>query len=233
MPVDELWNKIGFHKLLGGFYFGLVFLLVDIVIGILMAGPLVNGLFPYPEETGYGSYASGIFSLGSTLITVWFGGCWDQFVPPKRILGVKYMMRYVQFFTWLGIFQQLGVMTIIAVYTFYFAPSTNLAYTAWIMLFLCLGSTSQPWSLIQTLAGSLQHYNKTSVYGFIQGEVFTWGVRYVFIYLGRLPALYANLAGTIIGGTKHPLFASITGIATSWLAPNLRQKICLPKACRS
>ncbi|HME56228.1 MAG TPA: hypothetical protein VKM55_28765 [Candidatus Lokiarchaeia archaeon] len=215
MPVDELWNKIGFHKSLAGFYFGLLFILVDVVIGILIAGPLVNILFPYPESSGYGAYATGIFALASTLINFWFSGCWDQFVPPRRILGVKYMMRYVQFFTWMQIFQNLTFMTTIVMYTFYIAPATNLAYTGYLMLFYCLLQFPQPWSLMSSLAGSLQHYNKTSVYGFIQGQVFTRGVRYGFIFLGRLvgdayPAL-GELMGMAIGNALGDFMAHLLG----------------------
>jgi magnesium-transporting ATPase (P-type) len=128
LPVDELWNKIGFHKSLGGFYFNLTFLFIDLAISLVFASTFIQWLFPYPDMQGYESIATSIFAIFFVFVTFWFTGCWDQFIPPKRILGVKYMMRYVSFFTWVGIFSGLAQMTIVAIYAFVYAPTSSVAY---------------------------------------------------------------------------------------------------------
>lgn len=221
LSVGELWNKIGFHKTLAGFYFNLIFFFVDLVIGLLFAEIFINWLFPYPEIKGYETYTIGIFSLVFSFITFWVSGCWDQFIPAKRIQGTKYMMRYVQFFTWWGVFTGLIQMTVVAIYAFFIAPSTNLAYTETLMVIFVLSQIPQPWGLMGQLTGTLQHYNKTSVYGFIASEVYGRGVRYGCMILGRfygiahpeIGELMGLTIGMMVGDFLSPFLSNLFGMA--------------------
>ena len=130
------------------------------------------------------------------------------------------MMRYVQFFTWFGIITGLINMTIVAFYMFIWAPTTNIAYTEYIMLFFLFDQIPQPWSMMASLTGTLQHYNKTTVYGFIQSVVFIQGVRYLVIYLSHLygnthpevGVILAMAIGEELGDFLAHLFANFFSI---------------------
>ena len=40
IPVTELWNKVGFHKSLAGFYFSIMFTFISLAISLIFAKTL-------------------------------------------------------------------------------------------------------------------------------------------------------------------------------------------------
>ena len=155
-----------------------------------------------------------------SVVTFWFGGCWDQFIPAKRILGVKVMMRYVQFFTWFDHHRTNQYDHCCVLYVYLGLRPLTLLIPNISCYFFLFDQIPQPWSMMASLTGTLQHYNKTTVYGFIQSVVFIQGVRYLVIYLSHLygnthpevGVILAMAIGKSLGDLHTHLFANFFSI---------------------
>jgi hypothetical protein len=197
----ELWDQIGFHKPIAGFYYNISLALIGIVLSIVLFGYLIGFFYPYPESLGYKDIAFGYFSLLFTVFDTGTGAVMGRFIPEANIKNPEKMIHYIQYFIWYQMLTGLIQTTVVSVYALFYASQASMAYTVWIML-VC-STTQWPGFLwvFKNVIDALQYYDKSRILNFMLGTVFQNFTNYLFLYLGRLY------------GAAHPEMGEILGIA--------------------
>ncbi len=196
---DQLWDEIGFHKALAGFWYKLIFSLFSMIFGIAIIGLYYKYLYPFPESAGYRSAATGIFGLFFTVFDLGTWACMDRFIAEAQIKNPKRMVHYIQYFIWYQMITGLLQTTAVSVYALFIVPRQNLAYAVWIML---IHSTTQYPGFLGVFRGvlsSLQEFNKSEVLGFVSGEVFQKITEVAFVLWGRHWGMNNPEIGEIMG----------------------------------
>jgi hypothetical protein len=202
---EELWNQIGFHKALAGFWYKLIFSLFSIVFGLILLPLYYKILYPYPESAGYRSAAIGIFLLFFTIFDLGTWSCMDRFIAPSQVTNPKKMLQYIQYFIWYQMITGLIQTTCVSIYALYFVPRSELGFAVWIML---IHSTTQYPGFLGVFRGvlnTLQEFNKSETLGFISGEFLQKITEIGFVIWGKQwgqanPAI-GEIMGIAIGAT--------------------------------
>jgi hypothetical protein len=199
--TQDLWDEVGFHKPMASFWFQLVLNIVELGLGIILSGVLLNYFFPFPESVGYKTAAMGIFIVFFRIFDLGTHMTMDRYIAEARITDVNKMVAYIQYFIWYQMITGLIQTTAVSMYAIYFVPETELSYGVWLMLIAA--STQYPGFLgvFNGVLNSLQHYDKAAMVGFIQGEVFQRITELGFVVLGKMY------------GEAHPEIGVIMGIA--------------------
>lgn len=194
-----LWDKLGFHRPMGGFWYKLIFELLEILLSVVFAAWLFNLMYPFPESRGYASTFTDLFVLLFTIFDLGTASTIGRFVPEANIKDPKKMVHYIQWFIFYQSITGLMQITIIAIFALYILPGTALAYGIWFVLLI---STTQYPGFLGVFKGtlqSLQQFHKAELLEFVQGEAFQRVTEIVFVLLGRyLGSLDPNI-GEIMG----------------------------------
>ncbi|MHA1684181.1 MAG: hypothetical protein ACTSUE_24810 [Promethearchaeota archaeon] len=201
IPVSELWQEIGFHKPLAGFWFNLLFSLISLITGLFLSGILVSIFYPYPESNGYRDVTGGIFGLFYTIMDLGTHMTMDRFIAEARIKNPQKMIHYIQFFIWYQAFTGLFQTTMVTLFALFWVPNSSMAYGVWLMLIVSTYQYPGYLGVFGGVLGSLQQYNKTAVLGFITGQGFQRATEFICVILGRWY------------GMAHPEIGEIMGIA--------------------
>ncbi|MFX0103167.1 MAG: hypothetical protein ACFFCS_26620 [Candidatus Hodarchaeota archaeon] len=199
--IRDLWDEIGFHKPMAAFWYNLILLFINLILGIILSGVLLNLFAPFPESRGYINITTGIFGFLFFIFDLATNNIMNRFIPEARIKDPGLMLKYIQFFIWYQMWTGLIQTSILAIYILFFVPETSLAYGIWFML---IASSHQYPGMLGVFGGvlsSLQHYNKSAMLSFIQGEIFQRITEGVFVLLGRWY------------GATHPEVGELMGIA--------------------
>ncbi len=230
-PEDkDLWQEIGFHRPLGGFWFNYVLVLVAAVFSILFVLYLLpNLILPFPEAIGFQDLVKNFFALYFMLADVGIGRAVLRFIAEDNVKDPERSIHYLQFFIWFQMMSGLVQVTLIAFLTIWWAPTTNLAYTMW---FFLLYSTIQYPGMLGVFQGALegfQRFHKLNTLVFLQGALLENSTRVLCILLGRYlgaqnPAigeLMGATLGSIIGAYLDDFIAAVIG--AFWLKPILQE----------
>lgn len=199
--VRELWDEIGFHKPLAGFWYNLFFALISQMLSIFLASIIIQIFYPYPESNGYRGVTGGIFTLFFTIMDLGTHMTMDRFIAEAAIKSPSRMLQYIQYFIWYQCFTGLVQTTVVSIYALYIVPNTDLAYGVWLMLIVATYQYPGYLGVFGGVLGSLQQYHRTAVLGFITGEGFQRITELSFVFLGRWY------------GMTHPEIGEIMGIA--------------------
>src|SRR5512137_308807 len=197
--VNQLWDAIGFHKPLAGFWYNLIFSLISMFIGLFVSGIIVNIFYPYPESNGYRNLAGGIFGLLFTIFDLGTHMTMDRFIAEARIKNPARMLNYIQYFIWYQCWTGLVQTTVVSIYALYIVPNTSLSYGVWLMLIVATYQYPGYLGVFGGVLGSLQQYHKTAVLGFITGEGFQRLTELTFVFLGRMWGMANPAVGEIMG----------------------------------
>jgi hypothetical protein len=198
---SELWDQIGFHKPIAGFYYNITLSLLSIILSAILFGYLIGFFYPYPESLGYKDIAFGYFTLLFSLFDIGTGAVIGRFIPEVNVSNPERMIHYIQYFIWYQMFTGLVQTTIVSMYAIFIASETTMAYTIWIML-IC-STTQWPGFLycFRSVIEALQYYDKVRILNFVLDTVFQNFTNYLFLYLGR------------VWGEANPVVGPILGIA--------------------
>nr|MDO8109504.1 hypothetical protein [Candidatus Sigynarchaeota archaeon] len=197
--VNELWDKIGFHRPLAGFYYNLIFSLISMIIGLFISGVIVNIFYPYPESNGYRNVTGGIFGLFFTVMDLGTHMTMDRFIAEARIKNPQKMLHYIQYFIWYQCWTGLMQTTVVSIYAIFIVPQTTLSYGIWLMLIVATYQYPGYLGVFGGVLGSLQQYNRTAILGFICGEGFQRLTELTFVFLGRIWGMNTPAIGEIMG----------------------------------
>src|SRR5271157_3106386 len=198
--VDQMWDEIGFHKPLGSLWFNLLFLIIGLMVSIVVAGPLVNLLYPYPESSGYQSVATGIFSVFFNIMDLGVNSCFDRFLAAERIKGPQYVIKYIQFYVWYKMISSTVKTTVIGLWVIFVLPYSQLAYAEYILIISSITQFPGWFGVFGSITSSLQHYNKSNLSDFVT-KLTTYGFHYGILLLGRYY------------GATHPEIGELMGLA--------------------
>ncbi len=199
LEKEALWNQIGFHKALAGFWYKLIFSLFGLLFGLVLLPLYYKVLYPFPESAGYRSAAIGIFSLFFTVFDLGTWACMDRFIAETQITNPKKMLKYVQYFIWYQAITGLIQTTSISFYALFVVPRGELAFAVWIML---IHSTTQYPGFLGVFRGvlnSLQEFSKSETLSFVSGEFIQKITEIGFVLWGRQWGINNPEIGEILG----------------------------------
>jgi len=155
--VDSLWDKIGFHKPIAGFFYNLTFSLIGLLLGLFLTGFIVISSILTRSRTGIGMLR------GSFLVVFCRHGSWnpyddDRFIAEARIKNPGKMLHYysVLFVPVLdGLDPDVSCLDLRDLHR----ASTSLSYGVWLMLIV---ATYQYPGYLGVFSGVLGHYRCTT-----------------------------------------------------------------------
>ncbi|MHA1340514.1 MAG: hypothetical protein ACTSRZ_09960 [Promethearchaeota archaeon] len=197
----DLWDRIGFIRPLGGFFYNFVLAIIGILIGMIFIGFLLSYLYPWPEAEGYRSIAGVYYQLLFAIMDIGTAYGIERFVAEYRIKDPRRMIKYLQFFIWYQMITGLFQVTFIAIWSFFYIPKTTLAYAIWI--FLILSTTQYPGCLgyFKAVLKGLQQFHKTAILDFVGQYFFQQATNIIFILLGRWWGAQNPVIGELLGLT--------------------------------
>ncbi|MBD3187636.1 hypothetical protein GF325_12450 [Candidatus Bathyarchaeota archaeon] len=201
LTKSELWENIGFHRPLAGFFYNLPLYLLTLIAGIAITGFLWSFLYPFPESNGYKAAATGIFTLFFTAFDLGTANIMNRFIGEANIKQPEKMLQYIQYFIWYQMITGLIQTTSISLFALFYVPKIELSYAVWIMIIY--STTQYPGFLgvFRNVLNTLQQYHKTAILNFISGELFQRFTEIGFVLLGRYI------------GSRNPDVGEIMGIA--------------------
>ncbi|MHA1370798.1 MAG: hypothetical protein ACTSRA_13940 [Promethearchaeota archaeon] len=195
----DLWDQIGFHKTLAGFWYNLVYTLIAIILSMFFMGYLMNVFYPYPESVGYKDIAFTTFSLMFVAFDLGTANIMDRFIGEKNIKDPGKMLKYVQYFIWYQMMTGLAQLTIVSAYALYFAEESNLGYAVWIMLIVATTQYPGFLGVFRNVLGSLQYYNKVQTLNFLGNTIIQRATELTFILIGRFYGAAHVEVGEMLG----------------------------------
>ena len=117
--TSDLWDQIGFHKPIAGFYYNISLSLVSILLSAILFGYLIGFFYPFPESLGYKDIAFGYFSLLFSIFDVGTGAVMGRFIPEVNIKNPIRMIHLLQYFIWYQMFTGLVQTPIVSVYALF------------------------------------------------------------------------------------------------------------------
>jgi hypothetical protein len=201
IDTSQLWDEIGFHKPMAGFWFNIVYTVIGILLSATFMGYFMSYFYPFPESWGYRDIAYQIFGYLFFIFDVATGSVMGRFIPEANIKDPKKMLHYVQWFIWYQMFSGLVQTTIVSLYALAFARTSNISYVVWIML-IC--STTQYPGFLGVFSGvldALQQYHKAQTARFLASTIVQRFMDLGFIWAGK------------VWGQNNPEIGVILGIA--------------------
>jgi hypothetical protein len=199
------WNRLGFHRPVGGYLYGFGLLIPSAIIGLLFLPFLQFTIYRFPEIRSFEAAAGALFGALYTILDLELQPAIDRFVPQYSVSDPKKAMHYVTFFVkyqmWSGLIQILFV----ALFMFlYIIPYTTLSYLAWFILFINIKQYPAILGTFQGIISSLQHGAKERLIVFMRASI-----------LEPITQLGGGLIGLYLGG-KNPMFGQFYGLALGW-----------------
>jgi len=133
---EQLWDEIGFHKPLGGFWYNMLFLMINMVTGVFLTSWMISYFYPFPESLGFISTVDGMFGLLFFTFDIGTAAIMERFVPAARINNQLRMLQYIRYFIWYQMMTGLIQVTAVSIYCFNYASDSSLLYLTWIMLII-------------------------------------------------------------------------------------------------
>jgi hypothetical protein len=201
MKSDALWDEIGIHRPIAGFWFRLFYEILIIILPIFMTSFFLKVLYPYPTSIGYRATFTSLFVLIFTIFDIGTANTINRYIADENIKNPARMIKYVQYFIWYQAVTGLVQITIISVWAIYFVPETELAYGIWIILTVILKQYPGFPGVFIAMLNSLQQFNKKATVEFFQSEAIQRITEIVFVLLGKW------------WGASNPAIGELMGIA--------------------
>nr|MDO8115688.1 hypothetical protein [Candidatus Sigynarchaeota archaeon] len=191
------WEKIGFHRVVGGFFYNYLPALFTAIVLIIINGMVMPQLLPFPDAKGYSEVAKSMYALMFLLFDAGIGSAIGRFVPEYRIKDPRRACQYLSFFTWFQMFTGLVQVTAIAIYVLNWMP-TSMIHLSWIYLVYSTVQYPGMLSVLYSALKSFQHYGKYIIGKFFQ-DLFEFATQVIFILLGRAWGIANPEIGELLG----------------------------------
>ncbi|MHA1891905.1 MAG: hypothetical protein ACTSYS_13005 [Promethearchaeota archaeon] len=202
---ENLWESIGFHRQLAGFWYKLVFMLFHVVVGMAVGMLIYPIMFPFPEILGYYSTSTSIFIAIFVAFDLGTANLMNRFIGEHGSSNPRKMLHYIQYFIWYQMFTGLIQVTIISIWAL-FVPIESMLYFTWIFIFYSLVQYPAMQSVFRNVLESLQQFNKSQVLDFLGGDVFQKSLEVIFVILFRYTLGTNPCYGTILAATIGLVF---------------------------
>lgn len=195
---EDKWEDIGYHRVLGGFYYNIIFAVL--MVGYVLLLPL---LIPYAESMGYYNILTGIFKSLFTLADFGLASALSRFIAEYRVKDPERTIQYVRFFIWFQGFTGLIQTTLISLIGLYGLQNSNLSFMPW--MFLWLSTVQYPgWlGVFNEALKGFQQYGKVALIGLLNTIVFQTITLLIGAqlgaYLGNMNPQMGGIMGAAIG----------------------------------
>jgi hypothetical protein len=183
-PKEDLWDQVGFHRQLSGFFYKVVFSIFHIVMGIVTALLLFPIMFPYPETKGYYDTATSIFAAIYIAFDLGTANMMNRYIGEHGTKDPAKMLKYIQYFVWYQAFSGLVQVTMIAFWAL-FMPVQSFLHFTWIFLFYSTVQYPAFQGVFRHALDALQQFNKSSWIGFLEGDIFQAGMEIGLVIIFR------------------------------------------------
>ncbi|MHA1793847.1 MAG: hypothetical protein ACTSVI_14485 [Promethearchaeota archaeon] len=223
--VSELWDEIGFHRPVAGFWYRLVLELLTILIPIFFVYFMLKEIYPYPTSRGYSSAFTGLFLLIFQVFDIGTFNTISRFIADENIKRPDRMVAYIQYFIWYQAITGLVQITLLSSYALFIAPNTTLAYGVWIMLMVVIKQWPGFPGVFKGVLSALQQYQKRSLIDFVQSEAIQRVTEILFVLIGRFWGASDPRIGELLGiaiGAVFGLYLDdvIASFISGWLLVN-------------
>ncbi len=181
---EDGWYKIGFHRVIAGFFYNYVMVIFGAVVYVAIYGAVIPSLLGYPDVEGYYNIAKSFYALLFMIFDAGIGSAIGRFIPEYRVKDPHRAVQYVSFFVWFQMITGLLQVTGIALYVFYWIPP-NMYHLAWVFLFFSIIQYPGMLNIIQSSLQSYQHFGKYMVVAFVKETVFQVIIEIACVMLGR------------------------------------------------
>ncbi|MEX2719039.1 MAG: hypothetical protein Q6370_022310 [Candidatus Sigynarchaeota archaeon] len=183
-PKEDLWEAVGFHRMLGGFFYKIVFTIFHIVMGIVTALLLFPIMFPYPETKGYYDTATSLFGALYIAFDLGTANMMNRYIGEHGTKDPKKMLLYLQYFIWYQCFSGLIQVTMIAFWALYM-PFQSFLHFTWIFLLYSTVQYPAMQGVFKHALEALQQFHKSSWIGFLEGDIFQASMEIGLVILFR------------------------------------------------
>jgi hypothetical protein len=210
----ESYNTVGFHRLLGGFYYNMVLFLFGTVVLIAMLAVVIPIVLPYPEIEGYAKivygllgFAFGIFDLGSTRsstdpnMSSQLSDGLLKYIGDYATVDPPTAMKYIRFFCWFQMVTGLIQVTLISCVALWWFPFTNMAHLTWFILGYTLIQFPGCTSIYESVLKGFQQLDVLAKYQFIKDTFIKYGTMATGVIIGRNIGAQSPQIGELMGAT--------------------------------
>lgn len=188
---EELWNRVGFHRITGAYLFGYILALGEAIIGLILVGAILPIFLPYPEITGYKNAAAAFVGFWYGLFDLNLGGGGGFSDGVMRFIGQysssdpRRAIKYVQFYLWFQMFTGLVQVTMFSLIGFLYLVKTNVAYLVW---FIVADMMVQYPGMLMIMSASLKAFqrgDKLGILVWLQNTIFQSSVNIACLIAGK------------------------------------------------
>ncbi|MHA1717732.1 MAG: hypothetical protein ACTSXP_18975, partial [Promethearchaeota archaeon] len=199
VKARDLWDEIGFHRPIGGFWYKLILEVGILLIPVLLVSFMLKYIYPYPTSKGYEQTFSGLFIFVFTIFDIGTCNTISRFIADENVKNPRGIVQYIQYFIWYQAITGLVQITVISYYALYIAPNTALAYGSWIMLAVVTKQWPGFPGVFKGTLNALQQFQKKNMIDFIQGEAFQRVTEIVFVLIGKYWGATNPQIGELLG----------------------------------
>nr|MDO8084507.1 hypothetical protein [Candidatus Sigynarchaeum springense] len=202
---DDLWNRVGFHRITGAYLYGYILALGEALIGIVLVGAILPIFLPYPEITGYKNAAAAFVGFWYGLFDLNLGGGGGFSDGVMRFIGQysssnpRRAIRYIQFYLWFQIFTGLVQVMMFSLIGFFYLVHTSLAYLVW---FIIADMMVQYPGMLMIMSASLKAFqrgDKLGILVWLQNTIFQGSVNLACLIAGKAWGASDPRVGELMG----------------------------------
>ncbi len=217
MKEIDGWELIGYHRVLGGFLYNIVFAIF--AVGIAFILPLV---VPYAESLGYYNILTGIFNSIFTLADLGLASALSRFVAEYRVKDPKRAIHYIRFFIWFQAITGLIQTTVVSMIGLWGLRESDLSFMPWMFVWLSIVQYPGWLGVFTEALKGFQQYGKVALAGLLNTVVF----QLITLVLGSQLGAYFGNKNPQIGGTLGCAIGLVIGyyvddftsvIITGWM----------------
>jgi O-antigen/teichoic acid export membrane protein len=199
---SDKWEEIGYHRILGGFFYNIIFAIVALAYSLIL--PLV---IPYSESLGYYNILTGIFSSIFTFADLGLGSALSRFIAEYRVKDPKKSIEYIRFFIWFQAFSGLIQTTVVSMIGLYGLKNSDLSFMPWMFIWLSIVQYPGWLGVFMEALKGFQQYGKVALAGLLNSMIF----QVITLAIGAQLGAYLGNLNPMIGGTLGSAIGLVIG----------------------
>jgi hypothetical protein len=199
--TPKAFDKVGFARSLGGFFYQFFYALIGGVIIAVTYGFILKVLYPFPEGKAYTTVGNVLFSLLFLIMNIPTNFAIERFIGEHRVKNPAKMVQYIRFYIWYQMMTGVFLVAGTSIYVLYIMQTGNLMYTKWLLLIYISREFPATTQIFITSIRGLQQFHYESRLNFLNDSVVKLLCEISFVLFGRF-VLGANpQIGEIMGIT--------------------------------
>jgi len=216
---DDSYRTIGMHRLIGGWYYSMLTVLIGTFFLIAMFSFILPLIMKYPEIEGYNKivygflgFTFGFFDLGSSrgqdpTVAGQLNDGLLRFVGEYEHINPKRAFRYIQIFVWFQMFTGIIQIALISIVAFWWIPFTSVAHLAWFFLGYSLIQFPGCLQIFESIFKGFQQIHLFTIYTFLKDTVIKYGIQIGCILIGLSIGRSNPTLGEVMGATLGYIFS--------------------------